>query len=379
MDKNLDVAGVMNVDGTTQLKGLVYLGDDSAAAKVRVDGAGVLHATGDFRTSGGFMNVSDTEIHTNNFQLNVTGSTIALGNNTIQLEDGKEIVINKNIHMPTHDISCRNIDVAGTMTTVHSQEVNIGDSHLHLNAFSSAATDNGSGIVSTCKKVTGTNSRTASVSGTTVTFTDSNIWDPGYYTKNAIVQLYDTAHLGNPINGLYQVSGSHDAATLNILTTGQLKFCKNSFDADSTDSSTISVSLVEVSHLYFAESGVQAGQGGEGGHGCVKFGHGHDSDIHYADLTIGDVKHSYEHYVDAAVHCDIKAHVTNISASNGALLPTSPVGGEVYKIINSSAVALVVTGTIEDGDGGTAEPTFTIQPHSMSTFYAGEGRYYTSV
>jgi len=292
---------------------------------------------------------------------------VEMPNNTINCND---IIVKK--------IECIDIVVNGTMTTKHTEQVNIGDNHMYLNAFglpansaSDPSTPESSGIVSACRTRTSYADVTITPGATAndpvdVTFDAVPGWvNDADAPANRIIQLSarDGENNDSTVFGLYQLDGV-SANNIQLLSSGGLTFCRNTFPTNgqvgiSGGSMLARVAVVEVSHLYFYEG---ADDHHSGNHGTVKYGHGFSSSFEYVDLTNGDIQHSYKTVTGANADLAIVANVTNVtttafSSEKGLVLPDAPDGSE-YKVINSVAGSTVIVkaGSIPGEDGAPATP-----------------------
>ena len=269
------------------------------------------------------------------------------------------IQFTQDVNMGTKRLICKDLEVKGTMTTVNSQDVNIGDSHIHLNAFNSASDYQDSGIVSTCRIVQGSTGNDAKYSGRTFNVGDEfiNIGMNGAAITNpgrCIVRIINSADEADPINGLYETNTAMSGNNKWYPSASPtLTFVKSGFPVGHvTVTATIDVQIVEVSHLYFYEG---LADDSDGAHGTVKFGHGwtaEDLIASYTDLTAGDVEHSYkstdlEGLTSSSENVTVRSAIESFggnpaSSFEGVHLPANAPAGSTYKISNTTNGPLIV-------------------------------------
>lgn len=280
------------------------------------------------------------------------------------------------------------IIVNGSMTTVESKEVNIGDNHIYLNADKTVVGETDAGIVTNCNvsktyKVKYPNEGVATfvfLAADGITLTGDDI------DEGSLVQVTgfkdDNAHL----NGVHAIEvADNDAKAYRLErpdeASSPIAFLNradvNVPGISAEDLAEVRASLVSVGHLMFCAD-----------HKTVKFAYGSNrsdfvtGDNHgaavgtggsYTDLINGDVKHTYSETDGGGADVPIAANVTQVtgtfSATEGLLLPSDAPNGSEYKVINSSGSPVKVKGDMYNGEGSA-------DVNSSMIFTRGKDKWY---
>ena len=281
------------------------------------------------------------------------------------------------------------IIVNGSMTTVESKEVNIGDNHIYLNADKTVVGETDAGIVTNCNvsktyKVRYPSSGVATfvfLADDGVALTSDNI-DLG-----ALVQVTgfkgDNAHL----NGIHAIEfADNNAKAYRLERPGEeddpIAFLNradvNVPDISADDLAEVRASLVSVGHLMFCAD-----------HKTVKFAYGSNrsefviGDVpgasvgtgsSYTDLIKGDVQHTYKEVPGGGADVDIVANVTQVTGAfsntdGGLVLPSNAPKGSEYKVINSHSSPITVKGDMYNGEGSA-------DVYSSMIFTRGKDKWY---
>ena len=276
------------------------------------------------------------------------------------------------------------IIVNGSMTTVESKEVNIGDNHIYLNADNIVLGESDAGIVTNCKAIASYTAayydsgpgvrapgslRLTKVSGTDVIpangdFVQMSGFTDAYAYLNGIHEVYiASGDLGLDIRFRYE-----------DLDKSVIRFVNNNNVTHTTTEAIphealtgVSVTFVQLSHLMFCAK-----------HGTVKFAYGgkaskFDPDTSYTDLIKGDVQHTYEEVTGGGEDVDIVANVTQVTdaftGTKGLVLPSNAPKGSEYKVINSHSSPITVKGDMYNGEGSA-------DVYSSMIFTRGKDKWY---
>lgn len=293
----------------------------------------------------------------------------------------------RDLTLDNNKITCKNIEVKGTMTTINTEEVNIKDNHIVLNSTHTSNSDKDSGIVSIGKVIS---SFTGTLNGDEITKTGGTN-GASDFDQDAIILVQHQTNDTDANNGLYALSASNSITNvLTIDTTPGVDFVRNSQFTTSND--TYNIYKVNVHHMYFDTDSSSGGN-----NNTIKYGSGNKvssfDGYGYLDLTQGDVRSSYENVdLSGGDHTLTKSisEVRTGHATNKLMLPTVTAGpnqlvdGTTYKIINATNTNATIKAdgdfnssaiVIESGDG-TPAATVELYAYSTITLTYANGRWY---
>ena len=177
------------------------------------------------------------QVNTNKFTVDPNGNMVLAGSASI---DGALVV-------------------KGDMITRSEKEVNVGDSHIYLNAENTDTTNSSRGGIVINHKAISATKTVQSTDGTDrkIVVDDASPFDTGY-----IIQVHGAT--ADDINGLYVVD-SVDAPNNAIIidTASGLDFVKNSITTGTASGETISIVHVEVGHLRLDEGTIEFASGSQ--------------------------------------------------------------------------------------------------------------------
>ena len=252
------------------------------------------------------------------------------------------------------NITTQRVQASSMVTSATAEDVSISDNHIHMNAFMAGGetgeTAKDSGIVSTCRTfATHQGSFMFSGDRPVITLNYSSEWNLSSNTTAVaaghIISVYidHASNAPHPASGLY-ILAEIDATT-KVLTLEKpssdmgVKFTKQDLSV-MTSPVAVNVSRVGVSHLYMHEESQLSTYNHIHSHGSLLYAHGeHLSDFSmdkYANLTSGDINHSYEDVTTNDQHHTIQHAVTNVSGSGLTLRLPGAYTEEVSYLIDGS-------------------------------------------
>ena len=270
------------------------------------------------------------------------------------------ITITRDVSMGNNKLTVKDFEVKGTMTTLNSQEVNIGDSNMLLNAFNTTDAAKGAGILVNCMATgggmagsctaTGFDSDTKKFSGV------ANVNGSGI-NDDAIIMVVarngtdpvNSSIVESNMNGIWMAGGvATNDNPLTVKAGTNAQFVKNpSTTPDALpDGAVYHITRVMVHHLKFD---MHTGSMSEGG--SVFYGHGSQDDhfggdYGYRDMMMGDI-HSSVHEVTTNNETMTGAitHIpSTISVVSSINLHSTPKSGATYKLVNSQNNPVTVSG-----------------------------------
>jgi len=406
LGSDLDVTGDTTLTGTLGVTGVTTISNDTdstsdtVGALVVAGGVGItkrLNVTGNTTLKGTLGVTSATTLDST---LGVSSATTLASSLTVQTDalsvpTSGAITMARDLTLSSNKITCQNIEVKGTMTTINTEEVNIKDNHIVLNSTHTATdSEKDSGIVSVGKASTTIVCRIDGVK--TLKEVTPGAVTGASFTAGDIILVTSKGSDDNSDknNGLYSVHNIDGAAgTFTFKQSGlqHIDFCRTSdFDTTAAGNIQYDVSKVSVHHMYFDTDSTNGN--------TIKYGYGErESDFQgygYLDLTQGDVRSSFEEATLAtASHTLTKSitRVTSVTAPNKLILPSPSdttsklVDGTTYKVINStgSSVTIDASGSdggtdikIELGDGVAPASDVELYPYSTITLTYANALWY---
>ena len=380
LNGTLGVTGVTTISNETDVSGqnltqgaLVVSGGVAITKKLNVGSDA--HVEGDLTVTGG-TTVEGALGVTGNSTLNGTLGVVGVTSlsNELNVQSGAlkvpnstgSITMTRDLLLSSNKITCQNIEVKGTMTTINTEEINIKDNHILLNSTHTGTSDQDSGIVSVAKA---SNTILCTIDSTTTNkLVEVNSGDvtAANFSTGDIILVTSTATNGDNTdknNGLYVVhnpQGVDGAVTVKNTGINNIDFCREGpFDATVAGSTQYNVSKVSVHHMYFDTDSTNGNS--------IKYGYGEkEADFEgygYLDLTQGDVRSSFEEAnLNSADHTLTKSitRVTQITGSNELKLPgptdsaSKLVDGTTYKVINSTTSSVTIRATGQDDLNGVS-------------------------
>ena len=386
------VAGALTVTGATTINGaLGVTGATTLDSTLGVSGAASLASTLSVTgatTLDGTLGVTGAASLAST--LGVVGATSLSNSLTVQTNalvvpnTSGAITMTRDLTLDNNKITCKNIEVKGTMTTINTEEVNIKDNHIVLNSTHSANTDKDAGIVSIGNAIT---SMEGTLNGSTITKTGGTA-AVGDFDSDAIILVQHKTNDTDANNGLYALSAFNTSAgTLTVDGSPDVDFVRTSSFATSSD--TYDIYKVYVHHMYFDTDTTDGSS--------IKYGSGNRvssfSGYGYLDLTQGDVRSSYEEADLSSANHELTTSITKVTSagSYNLMLPTPTAGptqlvdGTTYKIINSTSSSVTIEQpsatynstalAIELGDG-SSDSTVELYPYSTITLTYANTRWY---
>ena len=306
---------------------------------------------------------------------------VAIDGTAFVVPDGSgDITITRDVSMGNNKLTVKDFEVKGTMTTVNSQEVNIGDSNILLNAFNATGTPQGAGILVNCKATDGDDEAVATATWNGSNFTDlqyvakpgGNNYLMGGFKEDAIIMVVakdGTDIVESNMNGIWMAGDQVTDNKLTVKAGTNAQFVKNpNITPDLPAGAVYHITRVMVHHLKFDMSEGTMSHGGS-----VFYGHGSEDshfggDYGYRDIMMGDIhssviKNSEQDY-------PVSAAITKTSAN--VKLPTG-VEGATYRVINTNTnatgkITVSTTETKTDNNNNIPLQTFTLNPEGHSRY-----------
>jgi len=340
------VAAAINI-GTGAAARAISIGNAASASLTLEAGVGALNMSADAASTwsiGGSLNFDLL----GGLDMDVTGAADIDASTTITIGGTNATGVNVGRTGQTTTIK-GDLVVDGTTTTVHSENVNIADNHLNLNAgYTTVSAQTGGLDVNYLPTATTDTSTTGGFAAGGLTV---NTVGAATFAANDFIQVSGAANPNN--DGIYEVA-SHAANVLTIKSSPVFAFCNNAFTVDTTDTSAV-ITKINVALLQCKTDGVfQTGKGADSATMTASL-----ADIASATLGWDDVLGNDAHSGANDAYVDDDQVLYFGTGGDGAMTFVSASSTWTFDLAGAGGIEInASTGPIRIGNDAVAENIF---------------------